>query len=239
MKVELISYTQHAKQLLLFVKGTRLELSPQRWEEIMFMKPDEIAREIKEIARTIPSSWEFLDVAFLITGVTRACAQQITRTRTGSYAMQSLRVVDAGEAGYRNDFAAGSRERDLFDAAALEAFKQYKNLLLWAPGEKEKARGLLPLNTNTNLVCKYNLRSFVDLVRSRESMRTQSEYAEVIAAMKEQVIMTWPWAEPFFTPLREASLEILREVVDELGLSVGSGAGWKIAKAMDLLRAEG
>jgi hypothetical protein len=67
-------------------------------------------------------------------------------------------------------------------------------------------------------------------------MRTQSEYGNIVRLMEEEVLKAWPWAAPFFESKAHHALEILQEVVEELGIKTGEGTGWKVAKAMDLIR---
>ncbi len=61
----------------------------------------------------------------------------------------------------------------------------------------EDARSILPTNISTNIVCKFNLRTFSDLVKSRSGGRTQSEYQQVVKAMTNEVLRVHPWAELF------------------------------------------
>lgn len=243
-RVSLIDYTGygrpddemwHAAHLLLYTKSTRLQLDSALMDRIKALSEEEILTELEYMASTIPSSWEFADVTFLITGVTRACAQQITRTRTASFAMQSQRVVDASGADVTNPFPAGSALHSQFDEAQHHAIKSYESML--ANGaQKQDARGILPMNVTCNLVAKYNFRSFVDLVTARSSLRTQGEYSQIVREMKEQVLDVWPWARLFFYTKHAQAISMLEQIVQDLGLETGSGTAWQIAKAIDLLR---
>jgi len=242
-KIELIDFTGaghydaewYAADILIFTKRTRLNMSPESFREVQDMTREEKIKELEYMATTIASSWEFADLTFMISGVTRACAQQITRTRTGSYAMQSQRVTDVSEAEVVNPFAEGDFSFDSFKEASETAMQEYMGLL--SEGAKpQDARGLLPMNITCNLVAKYNLRSFVDLVKARRSLRTQSEYADIIEQMVKHVTNIWPWVEPFFASANEKALDLLGEVVEEMGLETGKGTGWKVAKVMDLIR---
>jgi thymidylate synthase ThyX len=101
-EVSIIDYTGkgsrdeswHAARLLAFTKNTRLQMNPDGFKEFEDMPVQSIAEEIAYMATTIPSSWEFVDVTFLMTDLSRATAQQVTRTRTASFAMQSQRVTE-------------------------------------------------------------------------------------------------------------------------------------------------
>jgi thymidylate synthase (FAD) len=242
-KVTLIDHTGkgraderwHAAHVLIFTKATRLKMSPDLLLGIQQMPEEQMRHELAYMASTIPSSWEFVDVTFLLEGVTRACAQQITRTRQASYAMQSQRVVDASDCAVTNPFTEGSGLHARFEHAAHEAVDEYVDLVE-AGAKKEDARGILPMNAQCNLVAKYHLRALVDLVLARKSLRTQGEYAGIVRDMEAAVLEAWPWAEPFFEPKQAKAIAMLEEVVKDLGMNVGSGPGWQIAKAIDLIR---
>lgn len=226
--------SRYAAEKLAFTKATRLEMSPDLMSEIRAWRYDKLEEEIRYMANTIASSWEFVHVTFLIEGVTRPTAQQITRTRNASYAMQSQRVVDASEIPVHNPFQP-SQQHVIFDAAVECSQRAYEGLLLMG-SKKEDARGVLPQNVTTNLVAEYNLRSFVDLMLARGSLRTQGEYAQIANQMKILVINIWPWSIPFFETRFDRAIEILEKVAKDIGLEVGSGTAWDIAKAIDLLR---
>jgi thymidylate synthase (FAD) len=236
-KVTLISATPQARELLIFTKQTRLEMSPDTMARVIAMSDAEKDAELAYMAGTIRSSWEFVDLTFLIQGTTRAIAQQITRTRQASYAMQSLRVVDARDIPVTNPFAGGDdiAKEVHFDLTAEEAKATYGRLVTLGAA-KEDARGILPMNTQTSLVAKYNLRAFVDLVAARRSLRAQGEYGDIVRQMHKLALEVWPWSAPFFESPHAAAIEMLEKVARELGVETGKGPAWDIAKAIDLLR---
>jgi len=198
MKVTLINHTQEAESLLLFTKATRLTLSPCLLEEIRAKSAEEKMSELEYMANTIPSSWEFVDYVFLVEGVSRAYTHQQVRTRAASYAQQTMRVLDMGEFDYvyteRN--LENKVARASIDLLLDEIKKTYK-FLIDIGQAPEDARGILPTNIATNIVCKFNLRTFVDLAKSRTGGRTQSEYQKVVNAMVDEVLAVHPWAEKF------------------------------------------
>lgn len=242
MKVTLIDYTgkgradqqRHAANILIFTKSTRLNMDPGGFERVSNMTEEEVAEQLAYMSGTIPSSWEFVDLTFLVEGVSRAAAQQMTRTRTASYAMQSQRVTDVSEAEVHNPCEQPAH-RARFSAQANKMMQAYSDIINDGVALQD-ARGLLPMNITCNLVCKYNLRSFVELVRARESLRTQGEYATIVSDMKAATLEAWPWADAFFQPRAEKALALLQGVVEQLGLETGKGPGWDVAKAMDLIR---
>lgn len=228
-----------AARLLAFTKSTRLNMNPEGFQRFLDMPVDELKEELGYIINTLPSSWEFVDATFVIREVSRACAQQITRTRWspmeadifGSYAMQAQRVTDVSDTPcYIPPHLTGD-ERDIYVAHMEEAMEGYRDQL-GAGTHNEDARGLLPMHVASNLVVKFNLRSLSDLCRKRSSMRVQGEYNEVVRQMRELLCAQWPWVEPFFAPKEDLASKIIEEVAAELPRELRL----KLAKAADLLK---
>lgn len=194
MKVSLVSATPDALNLLLSTKGTRLshEDDPRTWS-------DEKRQEHLEYMRdTIKSSWEFVDYVFKIEGVTRAFTHQLVRTRTGSYAQQAMRVVDARSQPVEvapvildNPEWLSIWRRGI--AGAVEAYGD----LVDAKAPVQDARGLLPTNITTSIMAKFNLRTLHEMSKLRLCTRTQGEYQDVFRSMRDLVIALHPWAAEF------------------------------------------
>jgi len=241
MKVSLISYTGqghpdplYAAKLLVFTKNTRLKMTPDGMEKFSLMSEKELKPELDYMAGTIPSSWEFVDLIFSINDVSRAIAQQITRTRTASFAMQSQRVTDMSEVTWDKPEIDDQFEYEFAMEDSLNSYKKQIEL----GTSMEDARNLLPIGVHCNLIAKYNLRSFVELCRKRDSLRVQGPYREMVKKMKKQVLEAWPWAEPFFENPQHKAIRMLEEVAEELaeGGAMYKGHSGKLAKAADLLK---
>lgn len=265
MQVEIISATEKdptlAAALLIFTKSTRLQMDGANLESVQYKcstDPDWMMAELDYMSKTIRSSWEFLDITFAVKNVSRAAAQQITRTRFtpidgdlfGSYAMQSQRVTDMSEATWHNpirDNAKDDEEGEYnFDCAVEQAMGEYKHLVEGGMS-LEDARGVLPVNLHCSLVAKYNLRMLADLLQARASYRAQGEFNQLAAEMKRQLIAMWPWAEMFLRPRNElAALAMedfktaLRDLAHKHGIAPGDrhlhDAMIKLAKVDDLLQ---
>ena len=192
MKVELLSHTPDALNLLLRTKNTRLAYDddPAGWTN------EQKAEHLEYMLGTIKSSWEFVDYTFRISGVSRAFTHQLVRTRTGSYAQESQRTVIASS-GYL--IPQGMHERphlgDEYCDSAAASFQTYE-WLIEEGAEVQDARGVLPTATLTNIVAKFDLRSLHETAKVRLCTRTQGEYQEVFRAMRERVLEVHPWAEP-------------------------------------------
>lgn len=225
MEVKLIDYTgagsedpaRHAANLLVFTKQTRLEMKPGLMAEIESWSEEDIYKELLYMANTIPSSWEFVEYKFLINDVTRAFTHQFVRTRTGSYAQQTMRVLNVNGWTYGTGPSVESNEtaKSTYEGAMDGVAKVYDQLI--EEGAKiEDARGVLPTNIHTNIVAKFDLRTMADTARKRASSRTQGEYREVMEAMKAEIIRVHPWARMFFERTFDRSARELESQIIEL-----------------------
>jgi flavin-dependent thymidylate synthase len=243
MKIELIDFTGmgrpdqmwHAADVMIFTKQTRLNLSSGLMSQIKSWGISKKEEELQYMAKTIKSSWEFVDVTFLLSGISRAVAQQVTRTRTASYAMQSMRVANASDFRVVEGKKLEGEQLEAYRAAVEASKESYKKLVDMGVA-LEDARGIMPLNTECNIVCKYNFRSVTDLIKARKSLRAQGEYGEIVRKMESLILEVWPWATPFFESDKDVAIKMLEELVQSIGFTVGKGMGWEIAKAIDLIR---
>lgn len=248
MEVKLIDYTgfgaadpaRHAANVLVFTKNTRLEMNAGLFSEIESWPEDRINSELEYMANTIPSSWEFVEYKFLITGVTRGFTHQFVRTRTGSYAQQTMRVLNVGGWSYgTGPTIAGDHDRkDQYDACMDTIADAYESLI--EMGAKiEDARGVLPTNIHTNIVAKFDLRTMSDTARKRASSRTQGEYRDVMEAMKAEVMRVHPWAKLFFQRTFDVAAAELEDRITVLckQLRTGDMICTNLIKLIDQMRA--
>lgn len=227
-----------AARVLAFTKSTRLNMSPGLFSKFINDTPEsEIHETIEAMSRTIPSSWEFVDLTFMIEDVSRATAQQITRSRNASFAMQSQRVTDMSSASFTVPESLDVFERPWFESKMNEAIWNYSEAIDMGLS-KEDARDFLPMGIHCNLVAKYNLRALVELINARSSSRVQGPYRSVIDQMKAETLSVWPWSAPFFQLPNEKAIAILQEVVEEHKTSgaVYQGIAGQVAKAIDLIK---
>lgn len=223
-----------AARLLSFVKATRLKMDPEGFDKFKSIPVEDLEKELAYSSATIASSWEMVDVIFSINNISRACAQQITRTRAASYAMQSQRVTDMSEVTFHvPDSMQDSHVLKNYIGAFQDSLDAYE-FLISEGVSLEDARGVLPMNSHCNLVAKYNLRAWVDLVRSRQSLRVQGEYNEVAKQMKDAVLSVWPWAAVFIEPKMSKAISIIEEIAKTLSHEQKIA----LSKAADLIKKE-
>lgn len=194
MNVTLESITPDALELLLKTKGTRLshQDNPSEWSE------EQKLEHIAYMRDTIKSSWEFVDYVFKIEGVTRAFTHQVVRTRTGSYAQQAMRVVDARKQPVEiPPSILDNPEWEVIWQRGINAAIDAYGILVDKGAPIQDARGILPTNVTTAIFAKFNLRTLHDMAKLRLCTRTQGEYQDVFRAMRELVIKEHPWTEEF------------------------------------------
>jgi flavin-dependent thymidylate synthase len=194
---------------MIWTKQTRIQMSAGGLQSILSKTPDELIDELKYMAATVPSSWEFCDFMFLIEGVSRAFTHQFVRTRTLSFAQQAMQVLRVDQ-GNGWDYHVGTTiQADLAASAVyhqtMHTISQAYTALADTPGvHTEDARGVLPTNILTNIVAKGNLRVWADLLRKRASPRNQGakpgsegEWATVHREIKRQMVEALPWTDIF------------------------------------------
>jgi thymidylate synthase (FAD) len=218
MKVTLINCTPLAVETLLFTKQTRLNMTANAFEDIcrkVQEDPEWAHQELAYMADTIPSSWEFVDYTFMVEGVSRAYTHQQVRTRAASYAQQTLRVLDVS-GGFEYVFTDRNKQ-DVFATGIIVDVCNHVRAayakLIEIGQPPEDARGILPTNIATNIVCKFNLRTMADLAASRTGGRTQGEYQRVINAMIDEVLKVHPWADKFLFQQRRDYFEELEQAI--------------------------
>lgn len=194
--VQLIDYTANALEKLLYTKNTRLA-GAVSLEDIINWPYEKKIEHLGYMLDTIQSSWEFVNYTFEVKGVTRAFTHQLVRTRTGSYAQQAQRVIDARDLDVVNaipeeDAACHQRYDD-----AVAVIKETYAALVDAGIPRQDARGLLPTNITTEIIVQWNLRTLHSAGLLRLCTRTQGEYQSVFRQMRDLVIGVHPWAAEF------------------------------------------
>lgn len=242
IEVNLISCTgmneySGAKDLLIYTKSTRLEQGSDTRTKIEAMSDEEKDKELEYMANTIPSSWEFVDFVFEIKNVTRAFTHQFVRTRTGSYAQQTMRMLNKKEFTYR--IPPRIKENKELNAAycdMMKSIQQRYDSLIANGVEVEDARGILPTNIHTNIIAKFNLRTLAEMGRSRTGYRTQDEYREVMEMMIASVLKRYPWCEKFISPPAKDHLKKVEDMLVTLKPLIKPEAFYDTMKSLDKVR---
>lgn len=242
MKVSLIEYTGKgrgpwaAADMLIFAKNTRVKMSPSLLEEISSWSEDKKLSELDYIANTIPASWEFVDYTFMVEEVTRSLTHQLVRTRTASYAQQTMQILDmTGFTYHKGPTLSGDLGR-MYDDAMGYVNDTYSHLIKEGVST-EDARDLLPNGIHTNILVKANLRTFIDIFHTRISPRNLGQYRDLAVAMRDEILRAHPWSELFLRRTRDKAMEELDEMIKALPLDDDvAGVKFKLLKLVDQVR---
>lgn len=216
MKVTIVGHTQNPMDLLILSKSTRLELSQSLVTDIEKMSEWDKLKQLEYMVNTIQSSWEFMDISFLIEGVSRAFTHQFVRNREGSYAQQTMRILNVNGFDYITGPSIANNEHlNSVYTNMMEDINNTYNYLISKGAKIEDARGILPTNICTNILVKHNLRSLSKMMASRASERTQSEYRDVVDAMYEACVLEWPWIAPFLRDHKDYALKQLESIIHD------------------------
>ena len=238
MKVTLLNFTPNARQILVYTKNTRLSVSANMLDKVHSMSDEEIQRELDYMVNTIKSSWEFVDATFCIEGVSRGFTHQFVRNRLGSYAQQTMRILDMGDFDYITgpSIENNPRLKSLYDTMMANINEYYKRLIS-AGAKIEDARGILPTNISTNIIAKFNLRALSQMMMSRASNRTQDEYRQVLDAMYAAVVEAEPWCASFLRSSKYDDLKRLESAI--LDSYEGTDMCTQLLKLIDKVRNNG
>lgn len=156
----------------------------------------------KLIALGHESVLEHATATFEISGISRACANQLTRHRLASFIQESQRYVDVR----LNKLVRppSYSEEDWQEAQKLlhQALQLYEAFL--ARGiPKEDARYVLPLGIETRLVLTANFRELRHILRLRMSPEAQWEVRELSRRMWEHLYAHAPSCFEDLRPLAE------------------------------------
>ncbi len=194
MKVELINRTTWALETLLYTKNTRLQ-GEQSFDDVCHWSEEKKLEHLGYMKDTIQSSWEFVDYTFEISGVTRAFTHQLVRTRTGSYAQESQRTIDASNHEVINT-CKDVNQAITFKGTSNALMADYSDMISKGMPIQD-ARGLLPTNISTSIIAKFSLRTLHDMGLLRLCFRTQGEYQRTFELMRDRVTEVHPWAKDF------------------------------------------
>jgi len=127
---------------------------------------------------------EFAHAVFLIEGISRACANQLTRHRLASFVQESQRYVDVRD---RTLVRPPSFSEEAWQKASglyRQALDLYEELV--GKGvPREDARFVLPIGVETRLVMCANFRELRHIIRLRGAKTAQWEIREVARGILE------------------------------------------------------
>ena len=155
------------------------------------------------IVRNHNSVMRHVSFTFAVDGISRACANQLTRHGPGwAFDQQSLRYVklDTEPAWVMPALPDNDLAPTVASAACTNAWRDYRALLDQGVAA-EDARAVLPLCTPTNLVATANLAALLHFHAVRFQGTTgkpQDEIRTMAGRMLRLVVVAEPWLGEFF-----------------------------------------
>lgn len=146
---------------------------------------------------------EFIKPVWYING-SRAFQQQLTRTRTAVYSIQSLRIVNVGRFADDDNYHTpplSDEVKNYYDDTMYMIQERYRKLIdMGAP--VEAARGVLPLNITSPITTAIDLRSLVHTMEMRICRNAQGEYRDIAKMIYDEVEekIDHDFARLFFKP---------------------------------------
>lgn len=184
MKVELLDYSQDAVgNIVTAARGCFASNKQATYEENVNL--------CKALIKNDHSPVEFAWAMFRISGISRACANQINRYRHTSQAQESMRYVDAKGKKFIYPYSCLS-VADACQDVVDTCFKFYSRLIK-AGVPKEDARYFLPLGTETQLVIALNFRELRHVLKQRLDKAAQAEIRSVAMEIFYICEEHWSW----------------------------------------------
>jgi flavin-dependent thymidylate synthase len=209
MKVKLRSIQEDAVTQLLYAKNIRLGLGDEAFLKVATLNQEEVERELEYAAKTIPSSWEFVSYTWEILGITVACGRQLTRFRNWTFAQESQRVTDMSNFEVYMPPSISALDKEGLWTLTVNMIKSSYVELRKAGVPAQDARGLLPMNSYTNLLARTDLSNFAKACGKRINLRAQDEMSELMCALREEVYRVHPWTHKFIEPERKRTPAII------------------------------
>lgn len=179
MNVVLESYTQNGVKLIADCARITHEQTQEKPDEYYLYKLFKLGHL---------SVFEHVSFSFKIEGISRACAQQLTRHRLASYTMRSQRYVNEGGFEYYTPPSVKNNQNALddYNAFMMRARSAYRELI-GAGATKEDARFVLPGACLTDLYMTVNFRELIHISRLRMCDEAQAEIRELVYAMSYEL----------------------------------------------------
>lgn len=147
----------------------------------------------------LQTALETQTIIFEVYGVARATTHQIVRSRRAAFHQQSMRASYFGdrpnfrmpESVWRNEKA-----REAWEVAIDAAHRAY-DFACEEGVSYQDARYILPIGTETYIMCEYPVREFLNVYAYRACSMFQWEICHVVRKMGEILGEAHPWLKPY------------------------------------------
>ena len=168
--------------------------NPNYPHEVKAVAPEILDKFFSEAPKHL-AFLECINMNIAFEHVSRAFQQQLTRTRTASYSIQSLRMIDVGNFADEGNYYLPTRltpEQALEFHASMKSVQGAYRLLVASGAAAEDARGVLPLNIHSPVHMTVNFRNLITIMEQRLCGLTQEEFRNVAADLRDQLFVVAP-----------------------------------------------
>lgn len=176
MKVELLSITPNAEELIEKATRTCYDSTPNPETRVSFLKG--------VMSRGHTSVIEHASATFKIEGVSRALTHQLVRHRIASYSQVSQRYVKFLDFNYVTPPSiASNQEAEIIYRDTINRIKSSYERLIYLGIKAEDARYLLPNGCDTTITMTMNFRSLINFFNLRLDKHAQWEIRNLAKEM--------------------------------------------------------
>lgn len=187
MDVTLVDYSQNA--LGNIVKAARGCFGNRPKKNASY---DEDVKLVQALIRQDHTPIEFAWAMFEVKGISRACADQLTRYRLASFAVQSQRYTDISTNEFKHPFKALEIAGE--GVLAMEKTqREFYSILVKNGVPKEDARAYIGMGFVTDLCFACNFRELRHILQQRLDKHAQAEIRELALKILEICKDKWPW----------------------------------------------
>lgn len=147
----------------------------------------------------LQTALETQTVIFEVYGVARATTHQLVRSRRAAFHQQSMRASFMGEhPNFRMPESVwrSPRAREAFKRAIIASHDAYR-IACEEDVSYQDARYILPIGTETYIMCEYPVREFLAVYAYRACSMFQWEICHTVRQMGALLAEAHPWLEPY------------------------------------------
>lgn len=147
---------------------------------------------VRALIKQDHSPLEFGWAMFKVSGISRACCDQLTRHRLASFAVQSWRYVDMQENEFIHPFSALETAGETVKAME-DSQRKFYALLVKNGVAKEDARAYMGLGFATEVCFACNFRELRHILKLRLAKGAQKEMRKLAKEIYNICADRWPW----------------------------------------------
>jgi flavin-dependent thymidylate synthase len=147
----------------------------------------------------LQTALESQTIIFEVIGLSRATTHQLVRSRRAAFHQQSMRASYMGDRpNYRlpESVFRSIRAREAFSKAIEAAHDAYR-IACEEEVSYQDARYILPIGTETYIMCEYPVREFLAVYAYRACSMFQWEICHIIREMGRVLTEAHPWIKPY------------------------------------------